>query len=215
MDKFSFKNYPPQILVLLICITVALKFGLHKIGNIVFKQQTLLSWTDLIYIALSGGSVIALMRLVNRKAMWKWLLKLLNLHDVRGIYEGHIISSFHNENDPALSNIKRYAKVKIIQNINGLHVSGDYYSDQDMKDLTSSFTSSNEEIKKLPDGNFQLYYFFSSKGDQFHRDHTKYGLNNHEGICNLTFHTDQETMEGYYFNRERSSHGKVLFKRIS
>jgi hypothetical protein len=147
--------------------------------------------------------------------MWKWLLKLLDLHDVRGVYEGYILSSFHNQNDPEMSNIKRYGRIKIVQNINGLHVNGDYYSDQEMKNHTSSFRSYNEEIKKLPDGNFQVYYFFTNVGDQFHADHSKYDLNNHEGVCILTFRIDNQTMEGYYFNRERSSHGKVFLNRVS
>ena len=210
MDKFSFKNYPPGILIFLICLIVAIKFGLHKLGDIVFKHATLLSWLDLLYILLSAGTVISLMRLINRKVMWRWLLKLLGLCDVRGIYEGYILSSFQDDSNEF---IKRFCKIQVIQNLNGLHISGDYFSDEQMKEQTSGFTSHHEELKKQADGSFQVYYFYSSKGDLFHADQKKYGLNNHEGICVLVYRAELQTLEGYYYNRERSSHGKIFLKR--
>jgi hypothetical protein len=215
MEKFSFKNYPPGILVFLICLIVAIKFGLHKLGNIVFAQQVLLSWLDLLYILLSAGTVIFIMKLANRKIMWKWLLKLLDLCDVRGVYEGYIVSSFHDQDDPSQNFIKRYCKVHVTQNLNGLHISGDYYSDKQMKKPTSGFSSYQEEIKKHVDGSFQISYFYSNKGDQLHKDHETYGLNNHEGVCVLAYQIELQTLEGYYFNRERSSHGKIFLKRVS
>jgi hypothetical protein len=211
MDKFSFKNYPPGILVFLICLIVAIKFGLHKLGDIVFKQETLLSWLDLVYILLSAGTVMFLMKLINLKVMWKWLLKLLGLCDVRGVYEGYILSSFQDNNSQNF--IKRYCKIQVAQNLNGLYVSGDYFSDEQMKEHTSGFTSSYEELKKQADGSFQVYYFYSNKGDLFHADQRSYGLNNHEGICVLVYRPELQTLEGYYYNRERSSHGKIFLIR--
>lgn len=211
MDKFSFKNYPPGILVFLVCLIVAIKFGLHKLGDIVFKHVTLLSWLDLLYILLSAGTVISLMRLINRKVMWRWLLKLLGLCDVRGVYEGYILSSFLDDHSQEF--IKRFCKIRVAQNLNGLHISGDYFSDEQMKAQTSGFTSHHEELKKQADGSFQLYYFYSSKGDLFHADQKKYGLNNHEGICVLVYRAELQTLEGYYYNRERSSHGKIFLTR--
>jgi hypothetical protein len=215
MDKFSFKNYPPGVLAFLICMVVAVRFGLHKLNNIFFKQTTLLSWADLFYIFLSAGTVITLMTWINRKIMWKWLLKLLGLCDVRGVYEGYIVSSFHHLDNPELSNIKLYSRIKIGQNINGLHISGTYFPDEQMKNPSSCFASYNEEMKRQADGSFQLYYFFKNEGDQLHPDHDLYGLYNHTGICVLTYRKEEQTLEGYYFNRERSSHGKVFLKRVS
>jgi hypothetical protein len=214
MDRFSFKNYPPKVLVFLICLIIAIKFGLHKVGALFFKQAALLSWTDLSFIALSAGTVMTLMTWINRKVMWKWLLNLLGLCDVRGVYEGYIVSSFHHQDNPEQSNIKRYSRIRIFQNINGLYISGEYFPDEQMNNPSSSFTSYNEEIKKQADGNFQLYYFFKNEGDQLHIDHDLYGLNNHTGICVLTYRKEEQTLEGYYFNRERSSHGKVFLKRV-
>jgi hypothetical protein len=97
--------------------------------------------------------------------------------------------------------------------MNGLHISGDYFSDEQMKEHTSGFTSHHEELKKQADGSFQVYYFYSSKGDLFHADQKNYGLNNHEGICVLVYRAELQTLEGYYYNRERSSHGKIFLMR--
>lgn len=53
-----------------------------------------------------------------------------------------------------------YSRIKIIQNINGFYVSGEYFPDEQMNDPSSGFISYNEEIKRQVDGSFQLYYFF-------------------------------------------------------
>lgn len=215
MDKFSFKNYPPRVLVFLVCLIVTIKYGLHKLGNTFFHRENYGVITDLIYIFISAGTVLTILRWVNSKFMWRWLLRLLGLSDIRGTYQGYILSSFREDNDPSKSNIKRFCKIMISQTINGFYVKGDYFSDEEMKQHTSGFSSDHEELRKQPDGTCLVSYFYDNIGDKFHAGHQKYGLTNHTGICVLTYLPKERELQGYYFNRDRESNGKIFLKRIN
>ncbi len=74
----------------------------------------------------------------------------------------------------------------MVQNLNGFHVMGSYFTDAQMTALSSSFTSRYEEMEKQPDGSFRVHYFFTNIADLFHPNYKNYNLNNHQGVCILT-----------------------------
>jgi hypothetical protein len=193
---------------------VAIKFALHALTKQWFNERADTLSAEVIYIALSAGFALKILQLINRKCMWKWWLSKLALTDIRGSYTGHAISSFHDDDDPSKPFIRFYCQFTIIQNLNGFHVHGSFYSDEKMASKTSQFTSSMEEIKKLPDKTFHIHYFFNNTGDQFHPFHLQYGLNNHTGVCVLTFYPASGIIDGYYFNRERTSSGKLFLQQV-
>jgi hypothetical protein len=214
MEKLSFKNYSPRLLAFIICLIVAVKFGLHQLGNMLFAHKSETLYAQVVYLLLTFGTILSILGLINKYCVWKWLLKLLGVCYVKGDWQGYIISSFHEEDDPSKPNIRLFCKVKIVQNLNGFHVLGSYFTDTQMTVLSSRFTSKYEEMEKQPDGSYRVHYFFTNTGDTFHPDHKNYNLNNHQGVCILTCDRDGAQMQGNYFNHERLSHGKVLLQRI-
>jgi hypothetical protein len=214
MEKLSFKNYSPRLLIIVICLIIAVKFGLHELVNVLWKHKAESFYLQALYLLLSFGTVLSILGLINKYCVWKWVLKLLGLCYVKGNWHGYIKSSFHEDDDPSKPNIILFCKVKIVQNLNGFHVVGSYFTDEQMTTEPSSrFTSRYEEMEKQPDGSFRLHYFFTNTGDQFHSNHKNYTLNNHQGVCILTCDQDDQ-MHGNYFNNERLSHGKIVLQRV-
>lgn len=215
MEKLSFKNYSPKLLVIIICLIIAVKFGLHELGNMSGRHESDSLRTQLIHLLLSFGTVLLILGLINKFCVWKWLLKLMGLCHLKGEWQGYIVSSFHEDNDPSKPNIKLFCKVKIVQNLNGYHVMGSYFTDaQMMTEPSSQFTSKYEEMEKQPGGAFRLHYFFTNTGDQYHPDHKQYNLDNHQGVCILTCNPEGNQMQGNYFNYKRLSHGKIVLQRV-
>lgn len=209
MNKFTLKNYPPILLIALVCIIAALSFGLQMVwkNHIEHKQAGLLA--QMVTILTSYGTVISILTFINKSIKWKWIFRVIGVYKVSGKYVGKIISSYRIGDDTNKEFIQRYCKITIYQNLNGLLIEGDYFSDNKYKNISSSFKSFHEEIEKLENGSFQITYFYSNKGNQLHQDNLKYLLNNHEGISVLTFNPSNHNIQGYYFNHERSSHGTL------
>jgi hypothetical protein len=110
--------------------------------------------------------------------------------------------------------MKRYCKVRILQNINAMKIEGDFYTDESHTDRTSHFYSFGEEIKKNDNGDFAISYFFYNEGRKMHPDNLKYGLNSHNGVCRVTFEPLNQTIKGEYFTYERSSYGEIFLETI-
>lgn len=212
MDKLTFKNYPPTILAILLCIIVALNFGFKILYETIWEHKAIGFGNELVFIVLSYSTVLTVLSFINKYCMWKWLLQLLGLCDLRGTYTGTLVSSYHVDNDPLKPHIQLFCNLQIIQNINAIKIEGQFYTDEASNDESSYFTSSWEEIKKEDSGNFLIRYFFLNKGHQLHSDNQKYGLTSHEGICVLTFYPSSKKMKGYYFNHERFSNGEIFLE---
>lgn len=212
MEKLSFKNYPPRLLAIIICLIITVRFGLHELFG---KQKPESIYDQMKYLLLSFGTVILIVTLINKYCVWEWLLKRLGVCYVKGNWQGYIKSSFHEDDDPSKPNIILFCKVKVVQNLNGFHVMGSYYTDEQMMTEPSSrFISKYEEMEKQLDGSFRLHYFFSNTGDQFHPSYKQYTLNNHQGVCVLTCNQEGNQMQGNYFNYERLSHGRIVLQRV-
>ncbi|GAA0536523.1 hypothetical protein [Chitinophaga japonensis] len=212
MNKFSFKYYPPPVLVYIVCIIISLRFGYNVLVNAALKNEFHIKIADVLSIPLLAGFVVGCLSLINRTVMWKGWLRILGLYDIRGTYIGTVTSSYHMEDNPRKPNIKLYCKLIVVQNLNGFEIKGAFYNDKKMAQQSSYFTSSSEGMKKENDGSLRIHYFYSNKGDQLHPDNKKYGLNNHDGVCVLSYDPQTKQMEGYYFNHERASHGKLVLK---
>ncbi len=212
MDKLTFKNYPPTILAILLCVIVALNFGFKVLWGTIWEHKTFGLWDEILCIFFSYSTVLAVFTYINKNCMWKWVLKLLGVCDIRGKYVGKVISSYHIEDDLSKPHIELFCKMQIIQNINAIKIEGNFYTDKECTNRSSHFASFWEEIKKKENGDFDIRYFFSSKGSQLHPDNAKHGLTNHDGVCVLTFNPKSHTLKGYYFNHERFSNGEIYLE---
>jgi hypothetical protein len=208
MDKLTFKNYPPLILTILFCIIVALNFGFQNLWGVLIKHENLNLKKEIICIFTSYGIVVSVMTYVNNKIMWSWLLRVLNLCDVRGTYKGKLRSSFP-VSDQSKANMEIFCTLKIFQNLNGLKIKGEFFSDAMNKKKVSESVSTWEEIKKNEEGNYEIRYFYANKGNPTHPYEKKYKLTSHDGCAVLTYYPASRKLKGYYFTYERSSNGRM------
>jgi hypothetical protein len=213
MKELSFKNYPPKILAAIICIIITCYFLFNALWSLIWKQEDYTLTRQLACILSASSAVIGALSFVNKHIMWAWYLKLLGIYNVSGIYNGFIISSFHEDDDPDKVNVMTYCKLQIIQNINGMKIEGAFYSEEAFTNQKSASYSSWEEIKKKDNGDFLIRYFFTNEGNRLHEHDRRYGLNNHNGVAVLTFYPKTGELSGYYFTHERSSFGKMNLKR--
>ncbi|MDB5131693.1 MAG: hypothetical protein JWR02_1442 [Mucilaginibacter sp.] len=209
MDKLTFKNYHPSVLVFLICLIVALNFEFKILWETIlgYKMSGLLEQP--LIIITSSSIVLGALNIFNRYCKWLWLLNLLGLTDTSGNYAGVVTSSYYMDDDPAKGHIKLFSKLQIVQNINAIKIEGEFFTDEDFTNRSSYFISSEEEIRKKPNGDFIITYFFANRGNQLHPDDKKYSLNNHDGIGVLTYSPMNHTLKGYYFNHQRFSNGEI------
>ena len=214
MKELSFKNYPTKVLVTIISLIIALSFAFQAIWKALKAGESMTLAEQVICIAGSSGLVLGILGYINSHIMWKWYLKLLRLCDIRGIYEGVLTSSYHVNDNPALPYEQLYAKFEIYQTLNGFRIEGRFFTDRGYTQLSSSSTSNDGEIRKEENGKFRVYYFFSNKGNQFHENQKRYGLNNHDGVCVFMFDPGARNMEGYYYTHERSSYGTISLKPV-
>jgi len=211
MNKFNLKNYPPKILMIIVCIIIAVNFFAKTLWEKYFQHDKDSVIEQCLIIVTSYGIVISALTIINKYVMWNWLLRLLRLADINGEYSGKMISSYQNESN---ANIELYCKFHILQNLNGFLVTGEFYNDGGYKNKSSTFISSSEELTKLEDGKFQIHYFYNNIGQQLNKSHEKYFLNNHSGVSVMVFNPINRTIEGYYFNHERTSYGTIALVPI-
>lgn len=211
MKNFNLKHYPPALLISITCIISAINLAVKAFWNRYIGTSSTL-FNELSIIVSSSSLVVFILSNLN-KLMWKWWLKLIGLIDVRGDYYGKLISSYDSTED-SNENIELNCKVKIVQNVNGLRIEGDFFTDAALTQRSSSFLSSHEEIETLDNGNASIRYFFANKGNQLHDDNLTRGLTNHEGVAVLTFDVNTKKITGYYFNHERKSSGQIRLEPI-
>jgi hypothetical protein len=208
-DRFTVKYYPPPLLILIVLFIVGVKFAFEHLFRIWLSKPQLPWYMDLVSICTSLGIVTALLRIINQKVDWNWLLKIMGVHKISGSYKGSVISSYHLKDNTKKPHVHAYCAIDIAQNLNGFFVKGKFYSDAEMTEGSSEFESEHEQIEKLPTGAFRIHYFYKNLGNKLHPNEGRYGLDTHNGVCVLEFDPKTKTMRGYYFNRERDSHGQI------
>lgn len=211
MDKFSFKYYPARILLFLLCVIITI-FILVK-G--IFKPDV--SFINVaIWVVGSSGVLALFFTFFNKYAMWKWVQKVLGIPDIRGKYEGSLISSYHINDDPNQPNVTKYIKLEISQNINGFFVKSYFYDSEFHTQESSSSESTSHDIEPKDNGEYLIIYRYRNTGNNFHHDHKKYNLNKHDGIAQLYFNPENQTLIGKYFNdsHDRPSFGNMNLNKI-
>lgn len=208
MKNFTLKNYPPGILAAIFAFGITLQYLFsYFFALLTGSENTFIN--QIIGLLTSGGAVLTALNILNTKFRPNWLLRLLHIGDIQGNFKGHLLSSYYVGDNPDNERVKMYVKLEISQNLNGFSVFGKFFNDIGMQDLSSTFKSSLEEMSELQDGRYQLVYLYYNEGNQLHADQTTIGLNNHKGVCVLTFDPQTRSLDGYYFNYERSSHGNI------
>lgn len=211
MDKFSFKYYPARILLFLFCVVITLFILIKGI----FKPHV--SFTSVSIWVVGSSSILALFfNFFNKYAMWKWVLKNLGIPDIRGKYEGRLISSYHVNDDPNQPNVTKFIKLEISQNINGFFVKSNFYDSEFHTQESSSSESTSHDIEPKDNGEYLIIYRYRNTGNNFHTDHKKYNLNKHDGIAQLYFNPKNKTLIGKYFNdsQDRPSYGQLTLNKL-
>ena len=190
MKNLNFKYYPPKILLPLTCFIIAFyilikHFFMYLFSNIEFINISI--FKIIIDILLLSGTLALIFILINKYGMNSYFLKLLEITDLRGNYEGELESSFHYDDNEKLPHIKKFVKVKIEQNINGFIVFSDFYDFKDSSDKSSSSESISHDIKKISEHKFKVTYFYRNEANKFHYQDKTYGLNNHNGFAILYY----------------------------
>ena len=211
MKDFTFKYYPARILLFLLCIVLTL---------IILVKGYLQPEVTFIGVALwviGSSSLVALIfTFFNKYAMWKYVLKILDIPEFIGSYEGELISSYQLDDDTNMSNVKKYVFMEVFQNLNGFIIESKFYDSKASKEFSSESISITHDILSVGNGKFTISYLYKNKANKFHKDNKKYKLNSHEGMAVLTYDPIEETLIGKYFNdsQERPSYGMLNLKKI-
>ena len=211
MKEFNLRYYPPFLLAIMFCLIIAVNFLIKKTLAII-SGQPFETRSEVITLLLSGGLVTSILRTLNRFAMWGWLLKLMGLCDLRGNYSGELISSYYKDDNPGNDQVRKYLVLHISQNLNGLQITGKVFNNQDDAGPSSTFVSTQCEIRKVEDGSFLLTYYYTNKPDLLTPERQKHKLNMHDGFASLTFQPGTRQLDGVYFNHGRQSHGRIFLK---
>lgn len=218
MQNFSFKYYPSRILLVMTCVFIALYFIIKYIITYLLQSQELIK-TSLLNVSIEIAGMSSLLAvvfiLINKFVMGKWLLKILGLPNLRGNYQGELISCYHIDDNSNKPNITKWVKMEISQNLNGFYIESSFYNTKEDKDPTSFSESITHDILNKDNGEFVITYLYKNKGNTFHDENKKYGVNAHNGMATLIFNSKNKTLIGGYFNdsSERVSYGKLNLKK--
>ncbi len=219
MQNLNFKHYPSRILLAMLCLLIALYFVV-KYTIVYFLQSHEPTEISMVNISIEIAGMSSLLAivfiLINKFVMWKWMLKILGLPDLRGNYEGELVSSYHIDDDHNKPNITKWIKMEISQNLNGFYVDCKFYNHKEDAQYSSLSESISHDIQSKDNGEFVITYHYRNAGNKFHQEHKKYGLNAHEGIAILHFNPKNKTLIGKYFNdaQERPSYGNINLNKI-
>jgi hypothetical protein len=210
MQSFTLKYYPPKVLIGLVVLFVTLFFAIKS--AFYNFQGTEVSLAGELGILLGSTTVVSAgVFLINNYIMWPWLLKLLGIPDLRGTYEGKLVSSYHIDDDPEKPHVTKYLVLTISQNLNGFYVRSKFYDRKSNSDFSSQSESLNHAIKPDKDGTYIIEYLYRNLPNTLHKAHKRDVLNTHQGICVLRFNPKDRSLEGRYFNdtEQRPSYGKI------
>lgn len=210
MEKFSLKYYPPKILIFLVALLLTFIF-LIRFFISSFKEENLELWQEAFILITSSGIVSLIIFFINKYVMWRWLLLVLHLPDLRGTYEGKLTSSYHIDDDPNKPHVTKFVVLQIYQNLNGFYIHSKYYDHNRNTDATSESYSLTHSIVRRNDESFTIQYLYTNDPNTLHKTHRKVLLNTHQGFCILHFDPERKSLTGTYFNdtAARPSHGSL------
>lgn len=210
MIPFSLKYYPPKVLIGIVVLFITLIFGVKSAISLIQGSEITL-FQELIMLVSSFTLVSLLVYLLNKFIMWGWLLRLLGIPNLRGTYDGKLVSSYHIDDDPKKPHVTKYLVVTISQNLNGFYVRSKFYDRKGNREFSSQSESLSHAVKPNPDGSYTIEYLYHNLPNTLHKAHTRDVLNTHQGFCVLRFDPVNRSLEGKYFNdtETRPSYGSI------
>lgn len=191
----NFTNYAIFIVSLVIIGSLAALGFYELLGSVGIDIP---SWLE-----VPGGIGIAgLLFSLFDKYFWAWpifrWLGLIDFPDLRGRWEGEIVSSYENEKTtlPAVIEIKQTSSsIQVYL----------YAEESKSKSLSTS-------LEKDDDGVDLLRYGYINQPDSLSID----SMHIHYGSAQLRYYSDMEQLTGEYFtSKERVTHGKLIFNYSS
>lgn len=190
----NFKYYNSKNLILLI---LALTFFITPISKFIEEKIFESGNFNILYGYFGIFSTISLLTIVLiliDNYLWKYnfFSFLVDLPDLNGRYEGELISTFI---DPSTNQkIKKKCVLEINQNASKIKINS-FYGDIFSLQETSNSVSVSEEIIKLENNFFEIFYIFTNNAASLQEE-----LNNHIGTCKLKYFKDKKSLEGEYYN---------------
>jgi hypothetical protein len=214
MNKLTLKHYPANMVSIFICLIAAINFLFTALWSEYVNHKPLTFWQQLVCIVTAYGLALTALTLLNRFGMWKWYLALIGVCDMRGEYEGELVSSFREFDNDHMPNVHLFMQATIVQNLNGFQIKCRFYTDAAYTQLLSESVSYDENLTKEPDGTFKITYFYHNKGVPFQPASQTAGPHNYEGVCVLTFSAPGRVFKGYYYTHIRASYGQLVLRPL-
>ncbi|MDV3627812.1 hypothetical protein CMU78_05925 [Elizabethkingia anophelis] len=191
----NFKYYNTQRLIILILIISFLIAPLSAYLENWISKIKLLS-TVYSYVGIfSTITILTLVLLLINNCLWKtkffkWLVNIPNLN---GRYEGELISTFTDQQNPINTKKKCIVEIKQTASKIKLHI---FFGDVITNTQTSQANSISEEIIEQSNGIFEIFYIYSNNANSIQTQ-----LNNHIGTCSLKYFSDIKVLDGEYYNQ--------------
>lgn len=143
----------------------------------------------------STVSILTLILIFINNVLWKYKISkpLIDLPNLNRRYEGTLTSTFLDP--PTQQQTQKKCVLEIKQTASSIKIHS-YYGDLNSTHETSNSTSVGEEIVKLPNDLFEVFYIFTNDANSLVTQ-----LNNHKGTCSLKYFPDIRTLEGEYYNQ--------------
>lgn len=210
MKKLSLKYYKLSLAAFLFFLSAMLYLTMNYLVGLFINDRFCFFTQQIVVLFFSFISIGTFLSIFNEYGFGVFYC-LFGLPDLRGEYEGTLISSYHIDDDKSKPNITKHVKLTISQNLNGFYVESFYYDHEAAIKYSSESYSVSHDIDEKDNGEFIITYRYKNKKNDFHEDHQKYTLNNHDGICILTYNAKNKTLIGKYFNdsSDRPSYGQL------
>ncbi|WP_293925687.1 hypothetical protein [Sphingobacterium sp. UBA6320] len=198
----NFKYYKTSNLIIsILVLSLLIAPGSKRLESLIQKSEYLNS----IYSYIGNFSTVAILTLfliLINNILWKyvackWLVDLPNLN---GRYQGELTSTYIDPQSQLP--VRKKCIIEICQNASEIKIHS-YYGDHNSSLQSSESISVSEEIRKLSNGFFEIFYIFSNTANT-----SSPQLDNHIGTCQLKYHPDLKSLVGEYYNK-RGYKGRI------
>lgn len=205
----NFKHYnTSRLLVIIVLLFLLESMALQFIKT--FTDQLPSKWQTIIDVSGATGSLVLVYLILKwyDNKLWKYgvgLLKIVNVPNLNGTYEGDLISSHEDQSTGEQTKLK--CVMRVYQTASRIYIEMDFINSNN----TTTSKSHSEHVEDTP-ADYKILRFIHHNGGSF--DYQELGQ--HHGLTELRYYPRTKEFKGTYFNSpQRKTHGTINVKKIA
>lgn len=205
----NFKHYNTSRLIVLVILLFLLEsIALQFIKT--YTDQLPKQWQTIIDVSGATGSLVLVSLFLTwyDRTLWKYgvgLLKLVNVPNLNGTYEGELISSHIDQATSQKTKLK--CVMRVYQTASRIYIEMDFINASN----TTTSKSHSEQVEDTP-ADYKIVRFIHHNGGSFDNQ----VLGQHHGLTELQYYPGTKEFKGSYFNSpQRKTHGTIYVKKVA